>query len=177
MAIPVTPADARQELGLDAAAGREQIRARYRSAIRAVHPDLSGSDHHAAARLNEAFTVLSRTDTDAVSVDTDPTVDAALDVDIDDDRLTLIAPADEVFERLRGSLGQVGTVVSADPVGGSLEADIPMPLSEPSRLHVSLRGRSDVNEASFTLETPPGAIAPPLDRLVERLARLVRTMS
>lgn len=54
--------EARAVLGLTEADSWETVRAAYRRLIRAAHPDTAGAPatHRAAARLNEAYAVLSR---------------------------------------------------------------------------------------------------------------------
>ena len=173
------PIAALSALGLEPGADLATIRVHYRAAIRRAHPD-AGGDHRGAARLTAAFATLEA----AARAGTLPPphteaspepVAEAVEVRIDDDGLVLVAPPDEVFDRLYGALDLVGTVTYADPDGGYLEALLPSTHGAPDQLVVSLQGRAHGTEAFFTLESLDASTAPPIESIVRRVASLVRT--
>ena len=171
------PVAALSTLGLEPGADIDAIRSQYRRAIRRAHPD-AGGDHRGAARLTAAFATLeaaARAGSLPAPTDEIPTDDSGgLDLRVDDDGLILVAPPDEVFDRLHAALDLLGTVTYADAFGGYLEALLPSADGAPDQLVVSLQGRAHGTEAFFTLESLDASTAPPIDEVVRRVASLVR---
>jgi hypothetical protein len=170
------------------------VRRAYRERIRLLHPDVAGPSSAAvAARTNEAFRVVRAAvvagehpvvptpgggaGDDAVTVAPCPDRDGPVEVAVvDDDGLALVAPPDEVFDRLHAVLHTVGQVTYVDPEGGLLECLLETEGHPTSRLTVSLQGRGASTEAFFTLESLDAASAPPLPAVVRLLAGRLRAM-
>ena len=160
-------------LGLDAEVDDGVLRRRYRDSIRLVHPDVSGGDDRAAVRLNQAVAVLRST----AAV---PPPEAAVEVEAEpwpDDGLVLVASAAEVCARLEAALHQIGTVVDADHDAGRLGVLIGHEGRPPSLLQVALHDGDDLTQAAFTLDSPAGAEAPPIEDIVRHIAHLVRSQT
>jgi curved DNA-binding protein CbpA len=196
----MTPAEALDLLGLRADTTWTEIRARYRTQIRSWHPDVHGDTpktHAVTAQLNAAFTILEpiyrrgegvrpivRNPTDVADAGDDgdasdgsdgadgsDTIDLAA---LDDDGLTLVAPADEVFLRLHHALDRLGDVTYADPEAGYLEALVQPSGYGPAQLAVSLQGRAHGTEVWFTLESLGPHQGAPIADVVRLVARMVR---
>jgi hypothetical protein len=90
---------------------------------------------------------------------------------VDDDGLTLVAPADEVFFRLLDALHDEGEVIYADPESNYLEALVH---GGTGQLTVSLQGRGGATEAFFTLESLRGAEMPRIETVVRSVAARLR---
>jgi hypothetical protein len=179
--------DALDVLGVDAATPWAEVRRAYRERIRRWHPDVAGP--HAgpsAALLNEAFRLVRA----AVERGDHPTVAPVRTVTepepppgrpggvalVDDDGLALVAPPDEVFDRIHMALHSVGHVTYVDPEAGLLECLLELEGRSPSQLTVSLQGRGETTEAFFTLESIDASVAPPLPDVVRLLAERLRRM-
>jgi hypothetical protein len=164
-----------------------EVRAAYRSRIRAVHPDVAPGASGDAARLNAAFSALERVyrrgeapppprsapappnpSAPATTRAPEPPPDL---VAVDDDSLVLEAPADEVFMRLAEALDGIGAVTYSDPDGGYLEAVVG---DGTGQLVVSLQGRAFATEAFFTLEPMDTRPAPSIETVVRSIAARLR---
>lgn len=176
MMMAMTRDQALRLLGLSDASTWAEIRHAYRVAIRSEHPDAGGSSERAAA-LNGAMAVLAKTassPTPAPQSVTDVVVHAADGPR--DDELVFVAPDGEVFDRLWRALDVVADVVIADPAAGVLVGDLRSELGA-GRLVVELRAMRDEARSTtveFTLDQSGPRAAPPIDRVVRELARLVR---
>jgi hypothetical protein len=180
--------EALHALGLGRGTTWPEIRSRYRDRIRAVHPDLSRGTTSDAAHLNAAFAVLepvyrrglppprpappapeagARTAPGPAHDGTDVTV-------VDDDGLTLVAPADEVFLRLAAALDAVGDLTYTDAESGYLEALV---ADGAGQLVVSLQGRALATEAFFTLEPLDTRPVPAIESVVREVAAWLRARS
>jgi hypothetical protein len=173
----MTPDQALRLLGLDETSTWADIRHAYRMKIRTAHPDAGGS-FEPAATLNDAMAVLTRrfapNDAQPVS-NTDATF--RITASAEDDGLVLVAPTDEVFDRLRRALDSVADVVVVDASAGVLVGDLHDDLGA-GRLVVEVRPPVDPTQLStveFTLDQLGAVPAPNIDDVVRELARLVRT--
>jgi hypothetical protein len=190
----MTPEQALALFGLEPDTTWTEIRTRYRTEVRAWHPDVRGDSprtHSMTADLNAAFTLLepiyrrglgpkpAPTPTPSQHAPAEPPTDPSMDepVDLahlDDDGLALVAPADEVFLRLHHALDRMGEVIYADPEAGYLEALVQPAGYGPGQLAVSLQGRAHATEAFFTLEALGPEDAAPIADVVRLVARMVR---
>jgi hypothetical protein len=181
--------EALHALGLGRSTTWLEIRSRYRDRIRAVHPDLARGTASDAAHLNAAFAVLepvyrrglpppraaapppprSRT----TPRDT-PDHDLTEVTVVDDDGLTLVAPAGEVFLRLAAALDAVGDLTYTDAESGYLEALVG---DGAGQLVVSLQGRAHATEAFFTLEPLDTRPVPTIESVVREVAAWLRARS
>jgi len=176
-------------LGVGPDTSWDDVRTAYRDRIRRLHPDVAGpAAAPRAALTNEAFRVVraavaaghhpqpaSRPGPVTVPVDDAPPDGDPIDViPVDDDGLALVAPPDEVFDRLHTVLHTVGQVPYVDPEGGLLECLLETEGHGPSQLTVTLQGRGEATEAFFTLESLDARAAPSLPAVVRLLARRLR---
>ncbi len=161
-----------------------EVRLAYRDRIRRLHPDVAGpgSGEH-AARTNEAFRVVRAAVAEGTHPAPVPTpapttvpVDVVEVAVLDDEGLELVAPPDEVFDRIHAALYAVGQVSYVDPEAGLLECLLETDGHPPSQLTVSLQGRGATTEAFFTLESLDARAAPPLPAVVRLLAQRLREM-
>jgi hypothetical protein len=160
------------------------VRIAYRDRIRRLHPDVAGPGSGAhAARTNEAFRVVRAAVADGSHPAPAPApapvawpAEAVEVAVLDDEGLELVAPPDEVFDRLHAALHAVGQVTYVDPGGGLLECLLETEGHPPSQLTVSLQGRGATTEAFFTLESLDARAAPPLPAVVRLLAQRLREM-
>jgi hypothetical protein len=172
--------EARAVLGIADADGWETIRAAYRRLIRVAHPDAAGSaagTGPTAARLNAAYTVLSRAkragtldqprpapansgaaggaavaDPRPVPTWAPPPPPQVGVVAVGSDTLLLAAPPDEAFARLLEAGHQVGAVTYVDRSCAIFELVVRMD-GEACSLVVTLQGRAHGTEAFLTLES------------------------
>jgi hypothetical protein len=182
--------DALATLGLARDTTWVEIRAAYRTRIRAVHPDVAAHSGRAstgtdAARLNAAFATLEplyrrgappppappRPPAPVRAEPPQPPVDLER---VDDDALALVAPPDEVFLRLATAIDEIGDITYADADGGYLEAVV---ADGRGQLVVSLQGRAHATEAFFTLEPMDTRPVPPIDVVVRDIAWRLRRAS
>jgi hypothetical protein len=191
MMTAMTRDQALRLLGLDETSTWAEIRHAYRAEIRRAHPDAGGSFERAAS-LNQAMAVLARSMTTGASVATSWSAGTGVDVAAGrdsgtDDDLVFVAPPPEIFDRLRRALDQIADVIVADAAGGVLVGDLHRDLGV-GRLVVELRPERDeratfaaggvrtTSTVEFTLDQIGTHAAPPIDRVVRELARLVRSM-
>ncbi|HET8618336.1 MAG TPA: J domain-containing protein [Acidimicrobiales bacterium] len=151
--------EARVVLGVDPGDGWDVVRASYRRRIRAAHPDTHGVGATAtAARLNEAYAVLSRAKRAAVPTatpggpapppPTPPVVGVAV---VGGDTLRLAAPPPEAFALLLEAGHQVGEVTYVDRNCSIFEVVLRQD-GETCSLVVTIQGRAHGTEAFLTLE-------------------------
>lgn len=183
-------AEARVLLGVDADDPWPAVRSAYRRRIRAVHPDVNGGAAAAtAARLNEAYAVLSRArragapggsaDPDRARPAPDPPPPApspppAVGVALaGNDTLLLSCPPDEAFALLLDAAHRVGSVSYVDRGCAIFEVVVRQD-GEACSAVVTLQGRAHGTEAFVTLEAlaRPATLAP--DRVVDRLLGALR---
>ena len=172
--------EARAVLGIADADGWEAIRAAYRRLIRQAHPDAVGVEAGttpAAARLNAAYTTLSRAKRAGTLDDPRPAhahVATAPGspgagpapapawqppppprvgvVAAGTDTLLLAAPPDEAFARLLDAGHRVGSVTYVDRSCAIFELVVKIE-GESCSLVVTLQGRAHGTEAFLTLES------------------------
>src|SRR5215510_8621174 len=175
--------EARSVLGVGEADGWEAVRTSYRLRIRAAHPDTqaAGATTAAAARLNEAYAVLSRAKRagrlhapvpSAPPPPPPPPVGVAL---VGGDTLLLAAPPDEAFALLLEAGHRVGEVSYVDRSCAIFEVVVRQD-DETCSLLVTLQGRAHGTEAFLTLEAMerPASLDP--SRVVRRMLRALGGM-
>jgi hypothetical protein len=170
-------AEARAVLGVAAGDGWAEVRAAYRRAIRAAHPDTHGGAATATAvRLNEAYAVL-RDARQAGTLDAPrppaapppppppPQVGIAV---AGDDTILLAAPPDEAFAILLDAAHRVGNVSYVDRSCAIFETVVRQD-GETCSLVVTLQGRAHGTEAFLTLEAMERAASLPARRVLARM--------
>jgi len=179
--------EARSVLGVGEADGWEAVRTSYRHRIRAAHPDTKrdGATTAAAARLNEAYAVLSRAKRagrlhapvpnappQPPPPPPPPTVGVAL---VGGDTLLLAAPPDEAFALLLEAGHRVGEVSYVDRSCSIFEVVVRQD-GETCSLLVTTQGRAHGTEAFLTLEAMerPASLDP--SRVVRRMLRALGGM-
>jgi len=176
--------EARTVLGVAETDGWEAVRTSYRQRIRVAHPDtqVDGATTAAAARLNEAYAVLSRAKRAGrlhVPVPSapppppsPPPVGVAL---VGGDTLLLAAPPDEAFALLLEAGHRVGEVSYVDRSCSIFEVVVRQD-GETCSLLVTTQGRAHGTEAFLTLEAMerPASLDP--SRVVTRMLRALGGM-
>ncbi|HZA75385.1 MAG TPA: hypothetical protein VE623_03245 [Acidimicrobiales bacterium] len=183
--------EARRVLEVAEGDGWDVVRAAYRRLIRSAHPDRAGGTTRAAARLNEAYAVLSRARHQGSRVGTaagphtgapspprrtapppppppppPPRVGFAV---VGDDTLLLAAPPPEAFARLLDAGHRVGSVSYVDRSCGIFEVVV-REAGETCSLLVTLQGRGHGTEVTFALESLERAASLSPEPYVRRLA-------
>jgi hypothetical protein len=172
--------EARAVLGVGDGDGWDVVRLAYRRRIRAAHPDVHGAGATpVAARLNEAYAVLSRAKrasaaTPAPTPATTPPAPAppapppvGVRV-VGGDTLLLAAPPDEAFALLLEAGHRVGNVSYVDRACAIFEVVVRQD-GETCSLVVTLQGRAHGTEAVLTLEAMERPASLPPDRVVARV--------
>ena len=174
--------EARSVLGVARGDGWDAVRAAYRRRIRAAHPDTQGvASTPEAARLNEAYAVLSRAkrsgrlDAPPPSPPPEPPpepppVGLAL---VGNDTILLAAPPDEAFALLLEAGHRIGEVSYVDRSCAIFEVVVRQD-GETCSLLVTLQGRAHGTEAFLTLEALERAASLAPDRVVRRMVAALR---
>jgi glyoxylase-like metal-dependent hydrolase (beta-lactamase superfamily II) len=170
--------------------GWDAVRASYRRLIRAAHPDRAGGTTRAAARLNEAYAVLSRARRGGSRVGTatgpagtarrprppgppppppPPRVGTAV---VGDDTLLLAAAPPEGFALLLEAGHRIGSVSYVDRSCGIFEVVVHH-AGETCSLLVTLQGRGHGTEAVFALESLERAASLSPEPYARRLAEML----
>jgi hypothetical protein len=175
--------EARAVLGVSDGDGWDVVRLAYRRRIRAAHPDVHGAGATpVAARLNEAYAVLSRAKRAGAVT---PAAPAAATPPappppppapppvgvrvVGGDTLLLAAPPDEAFALLLEAGHRVGNVSYVDRACAIFEVVVRQD-GETCSLVVTLQGRAHGTEAFLTLEALERAATLAPDRIVARMA-------
>jgi hypothetical protein len=177
--------EARAVLGVSDGDGWDVVRLAYRRRIRAAHPDVHGvGTTPVAARLNEAYAVLSRvrrtgaaaapasraTTPPAPPPPAPPLVGVRV---VGGDTLLLAEPPDEAFALLLEAGHRVGDVSYVDRSCAIFEVVLRQD-GETCSLVVTLQGRAHGTEAVLTLEAMERAASLPPDRVVARVVAALR---
>jgi hypothetical protein len=167
--------------------GWDAVRAAYRRLIRAAHPDRVGGTTRAAARLNEAYTVLGRARRQGPPVGSatapagtpgapgppppppPPRVGTAV---VGDDTLLLAAPPPEAFALLLEAGHRIGSVSYVDRSSGIFEVVV-HEAGETCSLLVTLEGRGHGTEVVFALESLERAASLSPEPYTRRLAEML----
>lgn len=172
-------------LGLSRESTWDEIRSRYRSEVRAAHPDVAidrAASTQRTARLNGAWAMLSRaTDNGRVPLP-QPTV---VTPDVSGHRVsgdggelvpvvTLHAQPGDVFVQLLDAAHEIGDVSYIDPEAGIIQVLL-QGAPEAAQLLISVDTDTDPASASFTLDSMRAATAPSIHDVVAQLARALRT--
>jgi hypothetical protein len=177
--------EARAVLGVAEDDGWDVVRLSYRRRIRAAHPDTHGVGATAtAARLNEAYAVLSRAKRAGVAAGAGPGPAPAPPapppapppvgiVVLGGDTLLLAAPPPEAFFLLMEAGHRVGEVTYVDRSCAIFEVVVRQD-GETCSLVVTIQGRAHGTEAFLTLEAieRPATLDP--SRVVRRMAAALR---
>jgi hypothetical protein len=179
--------EARSVLGVAESDGWDVVRLSYRHRIRAAHPDTHGvATTAAAARLNEAYAVLSRARRAGAlhtagaggarpgaaaghpprrSAPAPPPVGVAV---VGSDTVLLAAPPDEAFALLLEAGHRVGEVSYVDR-GCAIFEVVVRHNGETCSLVVTLQGRAHGTEAFLTLEALERPASLPPEQVVRRM--------
>lgn len=175
--------EARAVLGVAPGDDWPAVRAAYRRAIRATHPDTRGSAGTATAvRVNEAYARLRRARDDGSlhtaaaapppsppSHPPPPPPPPPVGLSVEGyDTLLLAAPPDEAFAILLDAAHRVGNVSYVDRSCAIFEAVVRQD-GETCSLVVTLQGRAHGTEAFLTLEAMERAASLPTDRVLGRM--------
>jgi hypothetical protein len=175
--------EARAVLGVSDGDGWDVVRLAYRRRIRAAHPDVHGAGATpVAARLNEAYAVLSRarragatapaaTPASPPAPPPPPPRPAPPPVGVrvvGGDTLLLAAPPDEAFALLLEAGHRVGNVSYVDRACAIFEVVVRQD-GETCSLVVTLQGRAHGTEAFLTVEAMERPASLPPDRIVARV--------
>lgn len=182
--------EARTVLEVAEGDGWDAVRAAYRRLIRAAHPDRAGGTTRAAARLNEAYAVLSRARRHGSPVGTatapagasgppgppptpppppPPRVGTAV---VGEDTLLLAAPPPEAFALLLEAGHHIGSVSYVDRSCGIFEVVVHR-AGETCSLLVTLQGRGHGTEVVFALESLERAASLSPEPYTRRLAEML----
>lgn len=158
-------AEARAALGVADGEGWEVVRAAYRRLIRAAHPDVTGDGATgAAARLNEAYAVLSRAKRSGTLYVPAPPIPATpatppppapppVGVAVEGtDTVLLAVPPPEAFALMLDAAHRVGSVSYVDRSCAIFEVVVRVG-GEACSLVVTFQGRAHGTEAFLTLES------------------------
>lgn len=180
--------EARSVLEVADGDGWDAVRASYRRLIRAAHPDRAGGTGRAAARLNEAYAVLSRARRQGSAARTPtapsgprgparpppppppPRIGTAV---VGEDTLLLAAPPTEAFGRLLDAGHRIGAVSYVDRSCGIFEVVVHR-AGETCSLLVTLEGRGHGTEVVFALESLERAASLSPEPYTRRLAEMLR---
>jgi hypothetical protein len=186
--------EARTVLGITEGDGWDTVRAAYRRLIRSAHPDRAGGTTGAAARLNEAYAVLSRARRQGSRVGTPagaptgapapsrppepppppsppppPRVGSAV---VGEDTLLLAAPPPEAFALLLDAGHRIGSVSYVDRSCGIFEVVV-REGAETCSLLVTLQGRGHGTEVVFALESLERAASLSPERHIRQLSGIL----
>ena len=184
-------AEARAVLGIVDGAGWDDVRAAYRRLIRAAHPDVARGTSRQAARLNEAYAVLSRAKRRASVVTPGgrrpggrtrggappppppPPPPAVGFTIVGPDTMLLAAPPGEAFALLLEAGHRVGAVSYVDRGCGIFDVVVSED-DEARSLLVTLEPRGHGTEAVFALESLERAASLSPERLIHQVAAALR---
>ena len=164
-------------LGLEKGARADDIDRAYRALIRQAHPDAGGSTA-VAARITEAYHWLQRAGAQLPPPPKPPQTDPPAPVTTDDS-MTLLLPPGDVFIRLVEAGHQLGEVSYIDRDAGIVQVTFTADNGVVCQLAAtvvpggSATSRSDAR-VEFTLDPLASGQAPPIGRVVDHLARLIR---
>ena len=163
-------------LGLEKGAQADDINRAYRALIRRAHPDAGGSTA-VAARITEAYHWLQRAGTQSPPPPKPPQPEQPAPVAADDS-MTLLLPPGDVFIRLVEAGHQVGEVSYVDREAGIVQVTFTADNGVVCQLAAtvvsggSAAARGDTR-VEFTLDPLASGQAPPIEHVVNRLARMM----
>lgn len=168
---------ARDILGVEPGASRDELRGAFRSLLRRTHPDVAQGDAgagRATALLVEAYATLRSAAPDP-GARTPATAAAtprsrAGGVVIDGDSLHVSGPPDEVYRRLVEAAHGIGEITYLDPDARLLDTIVISGDGVACSLLASLQGRSASTEIFFTLEPLGGEPGPPVEPIVAAIS-------
>ena len=163
-------------LGLEKGARADDINRAYRALIRQAHPDAGGSTA-VAARITEAYHWLQRAGTQSPPPPRPPQPDQPSPATTDDS-MTLLLPPGDVFIRLVEAGHQLGEVSYIDRDAGIVQVTFTADNGVVCQLAATVvsggitSSRGDAR-VEFTLDPLASGKAPPIERVVNRLARMM----
>lgn len=168
-------------LGLDAGARADDINRAYRALIRRAHPDVGGSTK-VAARITEAYHWLQRAGAQPAksSKPAPPPKPQPSDTDNADDSMTLLLPPGDVFIRLLEAGHHLGEVSYIDRDASMVQVTFTADNGVVCQLTATIVSRapsSDDARVEFTLDPLASGEAPPIERVVNQMARLISLIS
>lgn len=174
-------AEALASLGLHPGAEWAEIKRSYRTQIRAHHPDLSDEPggQEAAARIIEAYAVLTVLAGEgrlpAAAAEPKPTPEDTSSAEPEPaDTAVLVVSEGELFDRLLDAAHDVGDVTYLDPEAQIVQLLVTLPDWPPSQLTCQLTSRGGDDVIVSTLDSMDNREAPPIESVVELLARQLR---
>ena len=168
-------------LGLDAGARDDDINRAYRALIRRAHPDVGGSTT-VAARITEAYHWLKRAGAQPArsSKPAPPPKPQPPATENADDSTTLLVPPGDVFIRLVEAGHQLGEVSYIDRDAGMVQVTFTADNGVVCQLAVTIVSSAPSSgdvRVEFTLDPLASGEAPPIERVVNRMARLISRIS
>jgi hypothetical protein len=166
-------AGARAVLGVDRSATPDQLRAAYRSRLRAAHPDVNGGGDAGTAEVVAAYRLLRDVDADAgvdAGAEAAPPEPEPVAVVVDGDTVTADLPAGDLFALLVEAGSALGQVAYVDPESGVLEVVVHLDGYGACSVVLTLQGRAvGFTEAWCTVEPLGGGPPPSTDAVAALL--------
>lgn len=183
----MTVGEARRLLGVDGAAGPDELRAAFRCALRRTHPDLHGGDGVAARQVVEAYELLAsqpqpqpqrQREPDPVPVPVPEPMPVPELVTLHGDTVSAELPAGDLFELLVDVGARIGEVTYLDAHAGLLEVLLQVAGHGPCSVVLTLQGRAaGYTEAMCTVEPVGSWPAPPPEVVASVLAEGLRQVT
>lgn len=171
---------ARRLLGVEPDSSPTELRRAYRSMMRRHHPDVAPDDPTATGRasdLSAAYTVLSSPEADpSIEHPMRPAPDPPPHTEIRADGAVIVeAPGPETFMRVHDALETIGDVTYRDRSSGFLQAII-QPANGPlCTMAVAIEARAVDSLVLVSLDSMDSNDAPPIEPILQEIARLVAT--
>ena len=165
-------------LGLAGRPPWEDVRAAYRSLVRASHPDVARTDAatERTAAINEAFALLRRrTDDGRVELPHRPAPEPAARAAPQPTMVLRSGPGD-VYVNLLEAAHELGDVCYLDPEAGLIQILLTDQGAAGAHLLVDVDRDHQPPRVAFTLESADDAV-PPIAEVVGRLARHLRDVA
>jgi hypothetical protein len=174
-------AAARRALGVAPDAPWTTVRAAYRTAISAAHPDRAGGSTARAATLNAAYAALvrARRTPAAPNAPAPPPPPAPVRAYVgpvevlDGDTIRLPVPADEAFLVILEACHRIGAVTYVDRSCAILETLVAVEGEGACSLVVTFQGRAHGTDAFCTLEAIEHVGSPPVGPVVAALREAI----
>lgn len=173
---------ARDLLGVAPGASAAELRRAYRALMRRHHPDVAGDDPEATSRsadLAAAYELLTDPPPGAPGSGPSrrrppPEPDGPPHAEVRSDGALLVeAPGHETFLRVLDALETIGDVTYRDRAGGYLQAMVQPATGPLCTMVVVVEPRAIDTVVLVSLDSMDSDAAPPVDPILEDLARLI----
>jgi hypothetical protein len=183
----VDGAEALASLGLQPGADWAEIKRAYRIQIRSHHPDLSDEPggEAAAARIIAAYGFLAELAREGrlpqfeaepvASNEPAAQAESAPNREQQPESAVLVVPPGALFDRLLEAAHEVGDVTYLDPEASIVALLVALPGWPPSQLTCQIARRGPDDVIISTLDSLDAHPAPPIETVVELLARQLRS--